>query len=157
MEPQKIILVAMTHDRVIGRQGKMPWHLPEELRLFRDLTIGHTVMMGRRTFESIGRPLPQRKNIVLSRTMEPTPGVVVCASLQKGLAEGAAHGKKIFIIGGRQLYEEALGIADFMRISWIEQRYDGDVLFPDFSPTQWEPIREHDYPGFRHVHYRRKA
>ncbi len=157
MEPQKIILVAMTEDRVIGREGRIPWHIPEELRLFRDLTIGHSVLMGRRTFESIGRPLPERRNIVLSHTLEPTPGIIICASLQKGLAEGAAYGRKIFIIGGRQIYQEALPIADFMRISWIAQKYDGDVYFPEFSARQWEVIREHDYPGFRHLYYRRRG
>jgi dihydrofolate reductase len=156
MEPQKIILVAMTEDRVIGREGRIPWHLPEELRLFRELTVGHTVLMGRRTFESIGRPLPERRNIVLSHTMEPTPGVIVCSSLQKGLAEGAAYGRKIFIIGGRRVFEEALPIADAMRISWIPEKYSGDVYFPEYSPRQWEEIREYDYPGFRHVYYRRR-
>jgi dihydrofolate reductase len=156
MDTQKIILVAMTEDRVIGREGRIPWHIPEELRLFRDLTVGHAILMGRRTFESIGRPLPGRLNIVLSRTLEPTSGVVVCAGLHEGLAEGAAHGGDIFIIGGRQVYEEALPVADFMRISWIPGHYEGDVYFPPFSLSDWEETLCRDYPGFRHVTYRRR-
>lgn len=156
MEREKIILVAMTADRLIGREGRIPWDIPEDLRLFRDLTVGHTLLMGRRTFESIGRPLPHRRNIVLSRTMEPTPGVIVCADLPTGLAEGAAHGGKIFIIGGRQVFEEALPIADFLRISWIPGHYEGDVYFPAFQSSDWEEILSQDYPGFRHVTYQRR-
>jgi dihydrofolate reductase len=156
LESQKIILVAMTEDRLIGREGRIPWHIPEELRLFRELTVGHAVLMGRRTFESIGRPLPERRNIVLSRTLGPTPGVIVCADLRKGLAEGAAHGSKTFIIGGRQVYLEALPIADFMRISWIPGHYAGDVYFPPFSLSDWEEIDSRDRTGFRHATYRRR-
>jgi len=157
MESRKIILVAMTKDRVIGREGRIPWHISEELRLFRDLTVGHAVLMGRRTFESIGHPLPGRLNIVLSRTLEPTPGVVVCAGLREGLAEGDARGGKTFIIGGRQVYEEALPIADTLRISWIPGHYAGDVYFPPFSLSDWEEIGSLDYPGFRHASYRRRG
>jgi dihydrofolate reductase len=156
MESQKIILVAMTEDRLIGREGRIPWHIPEELRLFRDLTVGHTILMGRRTFESIGRPLPGRLNVVLSRTLEPTPGVIVCADLHMGLAEGAAHGDTIFLIGGNQVFQETLPIADFLRISWIPGNYEGDVYFPPFSLSDWEEILSRDYPGFRHVTYRRR-
>lgn len=156
MEPQKIILVAMTRDRVIGREGRIPWHIPEELRLFRDLTVGHSVVMGRRTFESIGRPLPERRNIVISSTLPPTPGVIVCSTLRKALAEGAAYGKKIFLIGGRQVYAESLPIADLLRISWIAGEYPGDVFFPPLNLSEWEEIHSQDYPDFLHVLYRRR-
>lgn len=156
MEPVKIILVAMTERRVIGREGRIPWHIPEELRLFRELTVGQTVVMGRRTFESIGRPLPDRRNIVLSSTLPPTPGIVVCSTLRKALAEGAAYGRKIFIIGGRQVYAEALPIADLLRISWIEGDYPGDVFFPPFDLGEWEEVHSQEYPEFRHVLYGRR-
>lgn len=156
MEPEKIVLVAMTEKRVIGREGRIPWHLPEELRLFRDLTVGHTVVMGRRTFESIGRPLPDRRNIVVSTTLPATPGVIVCLTLRKALAEGAAHGKKIFIIGGRQVFAEGLPVADLLRISWIREDYPGDVFFPPFDLRQWEEVRSQEYPEFRHVLYGRR-
>lgn len=156
MEPQKIILVAMTRDRVIGREGRIPWNIPEELRLFRELTSGHSVVMGRRTFESIGRPLPERRNIVISSTLPPTPGIIVCSSLRKALAEGAAFGRKIFLIGGHQVFAESLPLADLLRISWIDGDYAGDVLFPPFDLSQWEEIHSQEYSGFRHVLYGRR-
>lgn len=156
MEPARVILVAMTPGGVIGREGKIPWNIPEELRLFRELTVGHTVLMGRRTFESIGRPLPDRKNIVLSRTLSPTPGIVVCGSLRKALAEGAAYGRKIFIIGGREVFAEALPLADLLRVSWIAREYHGDVFFPPLRLQEWEEIHAQDYPEFRHVLYGRR-
>ena len=155
MEPEKIILVAMTADRVIGAGNRIPWNIPEELSLFRDLTVGHSVVMGRKTFESIGHPLPDRRNIVVSQTLPSTPGIVVCASFRKALAEAAAFGKKIFIIGGRQVYSEALPVAGLLRISWIEQPYSGDVYFPPFDLGEWEELHSREYTGFRHVLYRR--
>lgn len=152
--PEKIILVAMTRDRVIGRGGAMPWHLPAELRFFRELTVGHPVVMGRRTYEAIGRPLPQRRNLVLSRTLPPAPGIEVCRDFPEALARlvGAA---KVFFIGGREIFEEALPVADVLRISWIERKYPGDVFFPDVDWNAWQAVEENAYPQFRHVVYRR--
>jgi dihydrofolate reductase len=153
--PEKIILVAMTGDRVIGRGNTIPWHLPAELRLFRELTLGHPVIMGRRTFESIGRPLPGRRNLVVSRTLPPAPDEVeVCRSLDEAL-QRAAPARKVFFIGGAEIYRQALPLADTLRISWIAGRYEGDVLFPEFAPAEWEAVEETAFADFRHAVYRR--
>jgi dihydrofolate reductase len=136
--PEKIIIVAMTRDRVIGCGGKIPWQIPEELARFREWTIGHTVVMGRQTFASIGRPLAGRRNIVVSSSMAPLPGVEVCGSLGEAvrLAEQAAC-EKIFFIGGAGIYEEALPLADTLIVSWIEGEYAGDTCFPPDDGRRW--------------------
>ncbi len=152
---EKIVLVAMTEKRVIGRGNTIPWHLPLELDLFRRLTVGNTVVMGRRTFEAIGRPLPQRRNLVVSRTLPAARGIEACRSLQEALARGKGA-EKLFFIGGRDIYAEALLIADLLRISWIFGDYAGDVCFPPVSLSEWEIIESADYPQFRHILYRRK-
>lgn len=154
-DPEKIILVAMTEDRLIGRGNDIPWHLPAELRLFRELTTGHAVVMGRRTFESIGRPLPQRRNLVVSRTLSDAPGVDICRSLEQALALTGGE-EKVFLIGGRQIFCEALPIADRLLISWIKGEYAGDVYFPEIDWSRWQVESEEDYQEFRHLSYRRR-
>jgi dihydrofolate reductase len=153
----RIIIVAMTEGRLIGRNGTIPWQIPEELRLFRELTLGHTLIMGRRTFQSIGRPLPGRRNIVVSRCLPPTPGVEIRPDLETALAL-AEQGKetKIFFIGGAEIYEAALPSADILHISWIRGEYRGDTWFPPFSETEWILDSERDYGLFRHVVYHRR-
>jgi dihydrofolate reductase len=153
----KIIIVAMTEDWLIGRNGTIPWQIPEELRLFRELTIGHTLIMGRRTFQSIGRPLPGRRNIVVSRSLPPTPEVEICPDLETALALAEQGEKtKIFFIGGAQIYAAALPLADILHISWIRGEYHGDTWFPPFSEAEWVVDSERDYGLFRHVVYRRR-
>ena len=105
-----IILVAMTDDRIIGRQGELPWDIPEDLALFRRLTVGHTLVMGRKTFESIGRPLPQRTNIVISRSMPPMEGVIVCPDFSSAVERACQGGGKVYFIGGREIYRQALAL-----------------------------------------------
>ncbi len=102
--PRVSIIVAMTNQRVIGDRQGLPWHLPEDLQLFKRKTLGTTVIMGRKTYQSIGRPLPGRLNIVLSRTHEAFSGVKICHSFCEGLKEAADHGLPVFVIGGAELY-----------------------------------------------------
>lgn len=147
----------MTENRLIGRNGAIPWQIPEELRLFRELTLGHTLIMGRRTFQSIGRPLPGRRNIVVTRSLLPTPGVEIRPDLETALAL-AAQGEetKIFFIGGAEIYEAALPLADILHISWISGEYEGDTRFPTFSEAEWIVDSERDYGLFRHTVYHRR-
>ncbi len=152
---KKIILVAMTEAQVIGREGAIPWHLPAELRLFRQLTVGHPLLMGRRTFESIGRPLPNRRNLVVSRSLGPAPGIEICRSFAEALAQ-AAGAEKLFFIGGRSIYTQALPIADSLRISWIAGDYPGEEHFPAWDRGEWEEMESCQFPDFRHVLYRRR-
>jgi dihydrofolate reductase len=150
------VLVAMTAARVIGRDKELPWHIPEELALFRRLTMGGTLIMGRRTFEAIGRPLPGRRNIVLSRTLPPTAEIEICGNFPQALRL-AAGDQEVFAIGGRQVFSEALPVADRLRISWLHQEYDGDIFFPHLDQDAWRILAREEYQEFTHILYRRKS
>ncbi|NOX26476.1 MAG: dihydrofolate reductase [Deltaproteobacteria bacterium] len=125
-----ILIAAMAANRVIGRNGTTPWHIPAELRFFRETTWGYPVVMGRKTFESIGRPLPGRRNIVISRQ----PGLLaagceVAASLA-GSIELCGVAEKAFIIGGAQIFSQAMSLADTIILSTLRRDIAGDVFFP---------------------------
>ena len=153
--PTVSIIVAMTSERVIGNQQGLPWHLPEDLQLFKRKTLGKTIIMGRKTHQSIGRPLPGRHNIVLSRATETFAGVQVCSSLIEGLAEAARYGQPIFMIGGAKLYEKALPVASELHISWVEENVEGDIFFPTFDINDWRVLSVTEHSGFNHIHYKR--
>lgn len=155
--PPVAIVVAMTRAGVIGRDGHLPWDLPEDRRLFRQLTVGHTVIMGRRTFASLPAPLPDRHNIVVSRTLRHCPGAITVQSFVEGLALGRQLGGKIFVIGGVELYRQALPLADTLYISWIEDDCPGDSCFPTLDLSGWEIVATSAHAGFQHAVYRRQA
>jgi dihydrofolate reductase len=144
VDPRLQIIVAMDPDRVIGRDNRLPWHLPDDLRYFKRVTSGHTVLMGRRTYESIGRPLPNRRNIVLTRQVGwQAPGVEVHADLDAALA--AAGDGPVFVIGGAELFRAALPRAAVLHLTRVHRCYPGDVHFPAEGPgwtVAWE--EEHD-------------
>jgi dihydrofolate reductase len=154
--PQITIVVAMTRERVIGRKGRLLWHIPEDLKLFRELTTGQTVVMGRETFASIGRPLPERRNIVVTRTLPAIAGVEVCRTFAEALNRCAADGKVIFVIGGRALYRQALAIADTMVVSWIREDYAGDTFFPESDPETWSVENVEEHAAFTRVWYKKR-
>ena len=153
---QKIIVVAMTKDQVIGLNGKMPWHISDDLKLFKKITLGGTVIMGRTTFESIGKPLPGRNNIVVSATVKEIPGSTVCQDFEEAVKKAEALGSKIFFIGGASIYKQALHLADALHVSWIKQDYAGDTRFPEFDPNLWQETEKNEYPEFTHILYLRK-
>lgn len=146
--PQIILIACVAANGVIGRTeengvGGMPWHLPEDLKHFRELTNGHVVVMGRRTWESLPekfRPLPNRRNIVITRNPDyVAPGAEVFTSI------AAAHiacpnAEKFFIIGGGQLYREAIKDADGLELTQIHQAFDGDTTFPSFPEEEWQQV-----------------
>lgn len=154
--PEVAIIVAMTRDRVIGSDGGIPWHLPEELQLFKRLTTGGTLIMGRKTHESIGHPLPGRHNIVLSRSVQELPGVQLCTSFRAARGEALQRQRPVFVIGGAELYRQALPISQELHISWIEKDFAGDTRFPPFALSDWSCCEENDFPGFHYGRYRRK-
>jgi dihydrofolate reductase len=128
-----IIIVAMAANRVIGRGKKIPWHLPGEQQRFKEITWGFPLIMGRKTFESIGHPLPGRRNIVITRNGSwQSPGCDVVGSMEKAL-QCAPHSKKFFVIGGAQIYQLALPFATGMILTTFADEVDGDVFFPEFS------------------------
>ncbi len=135
--PKLIAIAAMAANRVIGRDGKLPWHLPEDLKFFKATTLGHPVLMGRKTFDSIverlGKPLPGRENIVLSKTMPPREDARVIrdiAELQSSISDLPSP---IYLIGGAQLYEALLPQCDEVLLTFIKQPHEGDVFFPAFE------------------------
>ncbi len=135
-----IIIAAMAQNRVIGKRNDIPWHIEGEQALFKKITMGHTVVMGRKTFESIGRPLPGRKNIIITRRSDYTPpGCLIAASLDAALAI-CRDDEKIFIAGGGQIYKIALQFADEIRLTVIGREIPGDVFFPEFSDKDFQEI-----------------
>ncbi len=130
------IIVAYANGRVIGRQGKIPWHLPDDLQHFKRITSGHTVVMGRKTYESIGHPLPQRRNIVLTHSDEiDIPGFEVVHSKEEVLALG-----DVFIVGGASLYRQFLEVAERLYITEVELDIKGDAFFPTWSSDDFTLI-----------------
>jgi dihydrofolate reductase len=132
-----VIIAALADNGVIGRAGALPWHLPDDLRRFKSLTMGRPILMGRRTFESIGRPLPGRRNLVLSRTAASLPpGIEHVDSLAAALALCSAAGE-LCVIGGAELYREALPLATHLELTRVHAAIEGDVRFPPFDAAQW--------------------
>lgn len=127
-----IIIAAMNERRVIGRNGALPWNLPEDLQRFRSVTMGGTLVMGRRTFASIGRPLDGRRTIVLSRTVPSLEGAETARGWDEALA-AAAHERTVFIVGGAEVFREALERADEMQLTIVDDRTDGDTFFPPYE------------------------
>jgi len=150
------IIVAMDGNRVIGKNNQLPWHISDDLKNFKKLTSGNTIIMGRKTFESIGKPLPNRINIVVSTSMPETKGVVVCRSVPEAVANAKMHGKDIFIIGGSQIFEQTISLADKMYISHVKKNYAGDVFFPEFEDKDWKAESKQDFPDFELAVYVRR-
>jgi len=149
------VLAAVGANLVIGRDGGMPWHLPEDLAHFKAVTMGHTMVMGRKTYDSIGRALPGRRTIVITR--QPgwhAPSVEVAHSLPEALA--LAGPADVFVIGGSEVYQEALPYADQMLLTEIEQSPEGDAFFPAFSTSQWRETAREPHDGFAFVTYDRQ-
>jgi dihydrofolate reductase len=141
VQPMRIsLIVAMSRNRVIGIDNRLPWHLPGDLKRFRSLTMGHAIIMGRRTWESIGRPLPGRRMLVVSRQPDyRVEGATVCASLEGALA--ACRGDdEVFVIGGEQLFAAALPAADRIYLTVVEADFAGDTWMPDFDAAQWREV-----------------
>ncbi|MFT5879533.1 MAG: dihydrofolate reductase [Moritella sp.] len=146
---EKVVIIsmiaAMANNRVIGLDNKMPWHLPAELQLFKRATLGKPIVMGRNTFESIGRPLPGRLNIVLSRRAEYQPaGVVVVATLDEAVT-AAGDVEELMIIGGATIYNQCLAAADRLYLTHIDLTTAGDTWFPDYEQYTW---REREYEAY---------
>ena len=133
------LVVAMTPDRVIGKDGDMPWHIPEDLRHFRRVTTGHAIIMGRKTHESIGRPLPGRQNIVITRnTAAQYPGCDVVHSLEEAIALAREGGdEEPRVVGGGAIYTLALPLATKLILTEVDLDVDGDTFFPEYEPERW--------------------
>lgn len=152
-----IIIAAMTYDRVIGRGGKLPWKIPEDLKKFKEVTLGNAVVMGRRTYESIGKPLPKRTNIVVSASLPEQEGITVCRTLEGAIMEAYTKFRdRAFIIGGASIYEQTLPAVSGMYLSFVKKFYKGDTYFPEFDRNGWYIADVEDHKEFLWVNYRRK-
>jgi dihydrofolate reductase len=135
------LVVAMDEKGVIGRDNALPWHLPADLRYFKTLTMGKPLIMGRNTYESIGRPLPGRQNIVLTRDSGyQAPGCDVCAGLEQAL-DLAGSAEEVMIIGGGALYESAMELADRIYLTEVHAEIQGDTWFPEIDRASWRELR----------------
>jgi dihydrofolate reductase len=134
------LIVAMSKNRVIGKDGKLPWKLPKELRYFKETTEGHPVIMGRKTYESIGRPLPGRKNIILTRQKNLSlAGCSVVDSFDSAL-QHVGENEEVFVIGGGEIYKVALPRADKIHLTVVDAVIEGDAFFPDFDDGDWNLV-----------------
>ena len=141
--PNLSIIVAMSSTRVIGVNNSLPWHLSEDLKHFKTLTTGHTIIMGRKTYESIGKPLPNRRNIVISRNLNAFyGGVEVVHSLEDAFST-SSNDEEVFIIGGSNIYEQSLHLVEHLYITEIKKAFEGDAFFPEIDKSLWtESARE---------------
>ena len=165
MNPLRLTLIAaVARNGVIGRNGKIPWRLPGDLPRFKRITMGHPVVMGRRTWESLGKPLPGRRNVVLSRApgLE-LDGAEVYESLAAALA-ACATASEVFVIGGTEAYREALPLAQRLLLTEIDADIDGDAFFPPFDRSLWRETRREHHPvnadnphAFSYVDYERHS
>ena len=159
--PRVYLIAAVAANGVIGANGRLPWHLPEDLKHFKALTLGHPVIMGRKTWESLGKALPARENIVVTRTAGyDAPGAAVANSLAAALALCAGE-PLAFVIGGEQLFADCLPIAAGLVLTEIAKDYEGDTRFPAFDRTQWretqrQPHAAADGTRFDFVLYERE-
>jgi dihydrofolate reductase len=147
------LIVAIGRNSVIGTQGKLPWHISEDLQRFKRLTTGHAVLMGRKTFESIGRPLPHRRFIVLSST--PLPGVETFRSIDTALA-ALADQERVFVIGGGTVYAALLPRADELYLTLVDRTVDGDTFFPpyeDLLASHFRLVHREYHEGFAFMDY----
>jgi len=131
------LVAAVAGNGVIGANGKLPWHLPEDLKHFKNLTLGHPIIMGRRTWESLGRPLPGRENIVISRKAGfEAPGASVASTIEAAVALCSGE-PLVFVIGGAEIYAAALPLADGLVLTEIQKDYEGDTRFPQWDRRAW--------------------
>jgi len=154
-------VVAVAKNRVIGSHNSIPWYIPEDLKHFKDATIGKPVLMGKNTFDSIvkhlGKPLPDRKNIVVSRDpgFQPPEGVVLYRSLEEAL-ERLKNEPEVMVAGGGQIYAQLINKADKLMLTEVHKEIDGDVLFPEYDKSEWRETKREDRDEFSWVDYARK-
>ncbi len=152
------LVVAVSENGVIGDRGKIPWHFREDLQRFKRLTMGHPIIMGRKTYESIGKPLPGRTNIVLTQnsTLTTPPEVLKFTSLDNALDHcRKQNDDRVFIIGGSKIYQLVLPMADKLFVTEVHQHVSGDTKFPDYDRREWKETAREDGTAYSFVEYTR--
>lgn len=139
------LIVAMSSNRVIGLDNQMPWHLSADLKKFKAVTMGFPIIMGRKTFEAIGKPLPGRMNIIISRNADyQQAGCEVFGSLELAIEHACRQSEHAFVIGGATLYDAALPFADELYLTEIHQNFAGDTFFPELNSAEWQEVARED-------------
>ena len=152
------IVAAVGRNGVIGVDGRLPWHLPDELRRFKELTIGHVLVMGRRTYESIGRPLPGRTTVVVTRRPDwrpGAPGVLVAHGVADAVETALAVDDEVFVVGGAEVYAAAIPLADRLALTFVDAEPDGDTFFPEVDWDDWRETARELGDGWVRVTYAR--
>ena len=140
------IIVAKSRNNVIGSEGNLPWHIPEDLKKFKSITMGKPMIMGRSTFESIGKALPGRKNIVMTRDKEyQADGISVAHNLEEALIL-CEQAREIMIIGGGEIYKIFIGMVNRLYLTNVEKHIDGDVFFPEIDLSKWKVMNKEEFP-----------
>jgi dihydrofolate reductase len=152
-----IAIAAMSLNRVIGAGNRIPWHLPDDFKWFKKMTSGHVIVMGRKTFQSIGKPLPNRTTIVLTRSAEPIPGVQTISDLSQLDGTDASFAEReIFICGGAQVYQLALPLCSDLYLTLVKRTVDGDTFFPPFEDAFALDKEVLDCADFKILHYKKR-
>lgn len=138
------IIVAIAKNHAIGKDNKLLWYLPNDLKHFKNTTSGHTVIMGRKTFDSVGKPLPKRRNIVITRQAISIEGCEVVDSLEAAIALCKAE-DEVFIVGGAEIYRQAIPLTDRIYLTIIDHEFDGDTFFPELNPDEWQESKREDF------------
>ena len=138
------IVVAISENHVIGKDNKLLWHQPADLKHFKDITNGHTVIMGRKTYNSVGKPLPKRRNIIITRKTITIEGCEVVNSIEAALALCKSE-QEVFIVGGAEIYKQAMHLTDRIYLTIMHQDFDGDSFFPDLDKNVWKEVHREDY------------
>ena len=147
--PRLSLIAALAQNRVIGIENRLPWKLPEDLAHFKALTLGHPILMGRKTFESLGRPLPGRRNIVITRNPDfQAVGSEIAVSIADAIAL-CAEADEIFFIGGAALYEQVLPLVDRLYLTEVYTHAQGDAWFPDYDPSAFREVSRESYMGVK--------
>ena len=149
-----ILIAAISDNNGIGARGKVPWHIPEDLKRFRELTIGHPVIMGRNTYESISdkfRPLPKRKNIILSSSLSNQKGIYIARTIDEALE--LTEGKDTYAIGGKSVYELILPLTKRLEITRVHRDFEGDTFFPEINWDEWRIFMRKDYVSENDIPY----
>jgi len=142
-----ICIVAMADNRVIGHQGGIPWQLPEDLKMFKRTTMGHALLMGRKTYESIGKPLPGRKNIIISRNLNYiAPGCYIADSIESAISL-CGEASKVFVLGGEQIFKSCLPICDTVILTILDLAVEGDTYFPELPPAEFKEVHCEEFSG----------
>jgi dihydrofolate reductase len=138
------IVVAISENHVIGKDNQLPWYMPNDLKHFKDITTGHTVIMGRKTYDSVGKPLPRRRNIIITRKPITIEGCEFVNSIEAALAL-CADEPEVFIVGGAEIYKQSIKLTDRIYLTIIHKKFDGDSFFPEIDKHEWKEVFREDH------------